>query len=233
MLIRLEALELFANAGSADDSDRYGLHMLQVRPDGSVVVTDGTALLRIHAAVEEPGLFDALLPAEERGYEGEVLIDATDARDFKAACKKALKRAGRKSVADGGEPVHVVVARIDDGLTLGTADGIVERRFVIKQDSDLKYPDVDRVMPTDTTRHILVSVDLLLKMLKTLKRLRVPSVRLGLTDRANRPITIEADSLAGKIDGCLMPMRDEEHKEEPLETVDTSTGEIAPVHASV
>lgn len=233
MLLRLEALELAANAGDADASDRYALNQIQVRSDGSVVATDGTQILRIHAAVEEPGLFDALLPASERGYEGDVLVDSNDAKDFKAACRKALKRAGHKSVADGGEPVHVVVAKTDDCLTLATADGIVERRFVIKQaDADPRFPDVERVLPKGEMRQITLSVELLTKILRTLKRLRVKAVTLGLTGDPFAAIAISAESLSGKIDGALMPMRtgDEVAEKPPaVETVDQSTGEISEV----
>lgn len=230
MLIRLEALELCANAGSPTDSDRFNLHLLQVLPDGSVVTTDGLQILRIKAAVAEPGLFDALLPASERGYEGEVLIDATDARDFKAACAKALKRAGRKSVAEGGEPVHVVVAMDDENMTLATADGVVERRFIIKQpDNPPTFPNIDRVMDSvDTDRTITVSVDLMIRMLRTLKKLKVAAVTLGLPPESNRAIRITAKSLCGDIDGALMPMRDAEtdKAEPPAETVNKETGEI-------
>lgn len=230
MLIRLEALELCANAGAPADSDRFNLHLLQVQPDGAVVTTDGFQILRIKAAVEEPGLFDSLLPESERGYEGEVLIDATDARDFKAACAKALKRAGRKSVAEGGEPVHVVVAKSGEEMTLATADGVVERRFTIKQpNSDQKFPSIERVMEQiDPDRSITVSVDLMIRMLRTLKKLRVKAVKLGMPEQSNRAILITAKSLAGDIDGALMPMRDEDEKPAGPkgESVDTSTGEI-------
>lgn len=233
MLIRLEALELAANAGDSDASDRYALNVIQVRADGSVVVTDGTQLLRIQAAVNEPGLFDALLPALERGYEGDVLIEAGDAKDFKAACRKALKKAGKKSVQDGGEPVHVVVALNDDTMTMATADGIVERRFVIKQPADLKYPNVERVIPSPDReqQEITVAVDLMIKMLKTLKRLGVPSVTLGITSDPTQSISLRAKALAGDIDGALMPMRvDVDGKDtKPVERVDTTTGEVVTV----
>jgi hypothetical protein len=233
MLIRLEALELSANAGDADASDRFALHVIQVKGDGSVAVTDGTQLLRIHAAVTEPGLFDALLPVEECGYDEDVLIDASDARDFKAACKKALQKAGKKSVADGGEPVHVVVAKADDTMTLATADGVVERRFIIKQQAEPKYPDVERLIPTGDTRDILVSVDLLLKMLRTLKPLRVRAVKLGITKDPMAAIKVSATSMAGEIDGALMPMRDVEKDDAKTPKVDASTGEIQSEGAGV
>lgn len=235
MLIRLEALELAANAGESDDSDRFALNSIQVKADGSVIVTDGWQILRIHAAVEEPGLFDALLPAHERGFEGDVLIHAADAKDFKAACRKALKRAGRKSVAEGGEPVHVVVAKEDDQLTMATADGVVERRFVIKQPTadEPKYPNIERVLPTGDKHEIIISVDLMMKLLRTLKRLNVKGVTLGLTDDPNKAISITAKSLCGDIDGALMPMRSEPREDEAAasrsESVDRSTGEIGAV----
>lgn len=227
MLIRLEALELAANAGDADDS-RFALSAIQVRADGSVVVTDGWQILRIQAAVEEPGLFDALLPAHERGFEGDVLIESADAKDFKAACRKALKRAGHKSVAEGGEPVHVVVAKDGDQLTMATADGIVERRFVIQQpDTDgPQYPDIEQVLPRGDKHEIVISVDLMMKMLRTLKRLKVKAVTLGLTSDPNTAISITAKSLAGDIDGALMPMRAEDKRTAPETHVDTETGEV-------
>jgi hypothetical protein len=227
MLIRLEALELAANAGEPDESDRYHLNVVQVRANGSVIVTDGSACLRIQAAVDEPGLFDALMPAQERGFEGEVLIEKGDAIDFKAACRKALKRAGKKSSADGGEPVHVVIAKDGDTLKMATADGIVERQFLIKQPDGLRFPDVDRVIPAGEHREIILSVELLLKMLRTLKRLRVRAVTLGLSRAPLSPIRITANSHAGAIDGALMPMLGAE-KPEPKEPVqvDVTTGEI-------
>lgn len=228
MLIRLEALELAANAASADVADRYALNCIQVLPDGAVVVTDGTYMLRIQAAVKEPGLFDALLPAEERGYEGEVLINADDARDFKAACRKALKKAGRKPVSEGGEPVHVVVARAEETLTMATADGVVERRFVIKDSADERaYPDVEKVIPQGTKREITLSVELLTKMLRTLRRLNAKAVTLGLTKDPQAAISLRATTLAGEIDGALMPMRTEDAPTvEVPANVDRKTGEL-------
>jgi hypothetical protein len=181
MLIRLEALELAANVGDSDASDRYGLNYLQARGDGSVVATDGTQLLRIQAKAEEPTLFDAELPEDERGFDGDVLIEAGEARDFKSACRKAMKRLRKTH-----EPVHVVIARDGDDLTMATADGIVTRRFVIHQPDAPQYPAVDRLLSdTSERREITLSVDLLIKMLRTLRRLHVKSVTLGLSDEAS------------------------------------------------
>jgi hypothetical protein len=231
MLIRLEALELAANVGDSDASDRYGLNYIQARPDGSVVATDGTQLLRIQAKAEEPTLFDAELPEDERGFEGEVLIEAGEAKDFKSACRKALKRLGKAH-----EPTHVVIARDGDDLTMATADGIVTRRFTIRQPDAPNFPAVDRLLAdTSERREIILSVDLLIKMLRTLRRLDVKCVRLGLSEEANSAIYLRAESKTGVIDGALMPMHDKTtvsaddakpFDDHSAEIVDTSTGEV-------
>lgn len=228
MLIRLEALELAANVGDSDASDRYGLNYLQARGDGSVVATDGTQLLRIQAKAEEPTLFDAELPEDERGFDGDVLIEAGEARDFKSACRKAMKRLGKTH-----EPVHVVIARDGDDLTMATADGIVTRRFVIHQPDAPQYPAVDRLLSdTSERREITLSVDLLIKMLRTLRRLSVKSVTLGLSDEASSAIYLRAQSATGIIDGALMVDTQEKAEARPAfdghgaEIVNAETGEV-------
>ena len=224
MLIRLEALELAAQAATQDATGQTPLSVIHIAPDGSVTACDGFQLLRLQANVTEPGLFDALLPEEERGYEGDVLVDAGDARDFRAACKKALKRTGKK--AQSVDPIHVVVAKVDESLTLATQDGTVERRFVIRPpDEEIKYPNVAKIIPRDADRQITVSVDLMLKLMRTLKKLRVQGVTLGLSKDPMRAISIQARCLAGDLDGALMPMRTDETKSAP-DGVDPETGEI-------
>lgn len=230
MLIRLEALELAANAADSEVHDKYALGCIKVLADGSVIATDGHAILRIQAAVEEPILFDDLLPVHERGYEGDVLVDAGDARDFKAACRKALKKAGKLT-----EVVHVVVARNETETTMATADGTVERRFVIKDPIDPdKFPEIDRLLPKAPKREITLNVDLLINTLRTLKKLKVSSVVLGLTKHPGAPITITAKSKFGDIDGAIMPMRgDEKSETAPPANVDPQTGEIKELPPSV
>jgi hypothetical protein len=212
MLIRLEALELAANAGGAEGSDRYALDCIQVQPNGDTIVTDGHHFLRIRAAVDEPSLFDALLPKKERGSTEEVLVNAEDAKAFKAACRRAVKKSkgGKKGKP---EPIHVAVSKAGEAVTLATADGVTSRRFEMKERAaDMKYPDVQRTIPKGRKREILVSVDLLIRVLRTLKVLRCVGVEFSMTDREMDPIVLKATSIVGDIDGAIMPMRDVESK---------------------
>jgi DNA polymerase III sliding clamp (beta) subunit (PCNA family) len=212
MLIRLEALELAANAGSADDS-RYALDCIQVHANGDAVVTDGFSFLRIKAAVEEPNLFDVLLPKKEMDSKEEVLVNAEDARAFKAACRRAIKKAG-KGKKGKPDPIHVAVSKNADAVTMATADGVTSRRFEMKERAtDLKYPDVQKTIPAGKKREILLSVDLLIKICRTLKALRCVGVTLAMTDKALEPIVLKSTSIIGDIDGAIVPMRDAEEKQ--------------------
>lgn len=205
MLIRLEALELAANATSEDT--RFALDCIQVQANGDVVATDGHHFLRLRARVEEPTLFDVFLPKAEQESTEEVLVNAEDAKAFKSACKRAIKKAakGKKGKPD---PIHVAVSRVGEAVTLATADGVTSRRFEMKEREDLKYPDVNRTIPRGKKREILLGVDLLIQVLRTLKALKCVGVTLALTDQPDQAIVLRSNSIVGEIDGALMPMRD-------------------------
>jgi hypothetical protein len=215
MLIRLEALELAANAASSDANDRYVLDFIQVRANGDVVVTDGHHFLRLKAAVEEPTLFDALLPKAEVGAAEDTLVNAEDAKAFKASCKRAIKKAAKGAKKGDAPAVHVAIAKGDEAVTLATADGVTSRRFEMKERSTtMEYPNVDRVIPKGAKHEILLSVELMMRVLRTLKALKCRSVSLALTKDSEAAIVVRATSVIGDIDGAIMPMRDSKEKAE-------------------
>jgi len=206
MLIRLEALELAANAAKSEVGMRHPLDFIRVEENGTVVATDGHHFLRLTSTPIEPTLFDAELPKPETEARINVLVNAEDAKAFKVACK----RAARKEKRDPSQPIHVAVARVGDAATLATTDGLTVRRFEMKDggpELEEKYPDLDRTVPVGPKREITFSVELLQRILRTLHALRCRSVTLGIVEDDHAAVVISAMSLAGAIDGVVMPIR--------------------------
>jgi hypothetical protein len=193
VLIHREALALASNANTESDG-RYCLNFVKVTKDGHVIGCDGHHFLRIKAKVEAPTLLDAMLPAEDREADADALIPADALQSFSAAVKKM------------DENAHVVIAASGPTITLASTDGVCERQFIVKP-PELPYPDVDKVMQHHPVVEVVVSVELLTKVLKTLKACGAKSLRLGVKD-AESQIAISAFCDSGPIDGSLMPMRD-------------------------
>lgn len=202
MLIHREALELARNAAANEEGTPFSITCVYVSEDGAATVTDGHLWLRMKAAVDEPSLFDELAqPGAGADSDGPVLVPADVMAAFNAAMKK------RKKTKDGPVP-HVVVSKVNSHITLSSSDGKTRRTFLIDDVGDVKFPDVDKTVKRQPTRHVVLGVDLLISMLRTLKACGAPAVKLGLPDEENSPITLSATCESGPIDGAVMPMRE-------------------------
>jgi DNA polymerase III sliding clamp (beta) subunit (PCNA family) len=193
VLIHREALALASNANSESDG-RYCLNFVKVTKEGHVIGCDGHHFLRIKAKVEAPSLLDALLPQATEEDTHDALIPADVLASFAAGIKKM------------DENAHVVITTTDDKITLASTDGICERTFVSKP-PDLPYPDVDKALQQHPTVCFTLNVELLTKLLRTLKACGATSVRLGVKD-AESSISVMAFCDSGPIDGSIMPMKD-------------------------
>ncbi len=145
------------------------------------------------ALVDEPSLLDALLPEAQRENAVDALVPADTIASFAAAIKKVDSNA------------HVVIAADNGTITLATADGVTERTFVTKP-PDLPFPDITKVTRTKSEKTLTVGVDLMIRLLRTLKACGAESVTLGINND-EQPITVAAFCDSGPIDGAIMPMR--------------------------
>jgi len=204
MLMHREALELAKNASDVGDGVPFTTSCVNITPDGALVVTDGHHFLRMKAIVDEPSLFDGLAVQDTEELDGPVMIPADVAVSFNAAMKR------RKVVKDAPVP-HVVVAQADGQVTLRSSDGKTTRKFQLDaMDPNLVYPDVDKVVSGihAPVRRVLLGVDLLAKVLRVLKSCKAESVAFGFPEDEHGPITINAFTKTGLIDGAIMPQRD-------------------------
>lgn len=192
MLIHREALALASNANEESDG-RYCLNFVKVTKEGHVIGCDGHHFLRIKAKVDEPSLLDAMLPQATEEDTADAMIPADVLASFAAGIKKMDKNA------------HVVISTTEDRITLASTDGICERTFVSKP-PDLPFPDVDKALQPRPVVTVMLSIDLLIKMLRTLKLCGATSVSLGVKDEES-PIGISTFCDSGPIDGSIMPMR--------------------------
>lgn len=193
MLIHREALSLANNA--LDESDgRYCLNFVKVTKDGHVIAVDGHHFLRMRAKVDEPSLLDAMLPEVVAENEDDALIPADVLQSFAAAIKKMDDNA------------HVLITTSKDQITLASTDGICERTFLSKPPA-LPFPDVNKVSQKKPAITVVLSIELLAKICRTLKTCGATSVRLGVKD-AESAVGINAICESGTIDGAIMPMRD-------------------------
>ncbi len=201
MLIHRIGLEIHNAAG--DEDSRFTLSSVLITPDGSLTATDGHQFLRICAAVNEPDLFaDEMQGDLPDGLDSAVILPADVAKAFLAASKRKKKK--------GQKTPQVVVAVQDGKATLATADGKTKRTFVLEPDQ-ATFPTVDRTIPKGTPRcKLALDVDVMLKVLTTLKRCGVDSFE-ALIYKPDSPIRITArtyiDDSEAIVDGCVMPMR--------------------------
>jgi hypothetical protein len=202
MLIHREALELANNAAQGEDAP-FMLTCVNVSEDGSVTVTDGHHWLRMKAAADEPSLFDEIAERDTEALTGPALVPADVMSAFNASMKK------RKSKPGEAKP-HVVVAQQENRVTLRSSDGKTTRTFLLEAvGADLKFPDVDRTVAAHVpVRRVVLGVDLLLLILRTLRACKVGTITLGLPAEDMAPISISAFSLTGPIEGAIMPCRD-------------------------
>lgn len=193
MLIHREALALANNARSESDG-RYCLNFVKISADGHVIAVDVHHFLRMKAKVDEPSLLDAMLLKERQETIEDALIPADVLQSFAAAIKKMDDKA------------HVVISTDKNQITLASTDGICERTFVSKP-PDLPFPDVDRVRQKKPVVHVVLNVELLTKILRTLKSCGSTAIRLSIKD-AESAVGINALCDSGPIDGSIMPMRE-------------------------
>jgi hypothetical protein len=162
MVIHREALELARMAPTDDEGGHYALTCLLIEGDGHVVVCDGHQLIRVAGKVDEPSLFDSIIPAEERDHAEPILLPAEAAQSFNAALKKRKKKKG--------EPTpHIVVSQDGESVRLASADGKVTRRFDVKP-PELPFPNIAAVMrPHAEVKRVTLGVDLMLTVLALTK----------------------------------------------------------------
>jgi len=228
MLIYRRSLEV-ANAAAKDDpKGNVALQTVSFDDQGRVAATDGHLWLRVAALVNEPDLFTSERLAELSPLRAEsAVLPSAVVKDFNAACKR------------GGHD-HLVVSSGEDGqTTLATVDGKTTRTFLVKP-GEQPFPAVDKTIPAKPVAlRVLLSTDLLKKLIGTLRGLGASSVEFHFYSPIE-PIRIGARGLIGKelcaIDGAVMPMRDDASPEpEPsrppkddtqVELTDVSTGEV-------
>lgn len=227
MLIHREALELAKNAAPVGDGVPFTITCVNITEDGAVTVTDGHHWLRMKAAADEPNLFDEIAEDGTDALDGPVMIPAEVVQAFNAAMKK--KKAKK------GMPIpHVIVAQQDDRVTLRSSDGKTTRTFLMEAvDVNLKYPDVEKtILSHAPTHHIILSVDLLSKMVRALKACKAPNLHLGLPADPTAPIHVSAFTETGSIDGALMPMRGPDSTQPAPESVELPSG-VDDTHVSL
>jgi len=201
MLIHREALELAKNAAKEVDGIPFSISCVNITPDGAVVVTDGLHWLRMKATADEPSLFDELAERDTVELAEDVLIPAEVALAFNAAMKKHKPKKGQQAP-------NVVVAQQDQRVTLRSSDGKTTRSFLMDAiHVERSFPDVDRtVLAHQPDRHIILSLDLLARLVRTLRACKAGSVTLGLPIDPTAPISLSCYTEAGPIDGAIMPM---------------------------
>jgi hypothetical protein len=207
MLIHREALELARFAPAEDEGGTLALTCLLIESDGHVVVCDGHQLIRVAGQVDEPSLFDSLIPAEEREHSEAILLPAEAAQSFNAALKKRKKKKG--------EPTpHIVVSRDGEAVRLASADGKVTRRFDVKP-PDLPFPKIESLLrPHVAVKRVTLGVDLMLTILKALKGCGCESATFSFAEGEAAPVKFTAFSQPmGPVEGVVMPMRDGAEKD--------------------
>ena len=200
MLIHREALEL-ANLAADEGDERFALTAIEIRPDGRVSVTDGHMWLRVSGKVEEPSLFDALIPAKEREQETTILLPAEAAQSFNAALKK-------RKVKKGEAKPNVVISQTDKAIRLASSDGRVTRRFEVEPPT-AQYPALDKTLKDHvTTKKVVFSVELLSHLLRTMRALGSEAIHMEFAEGELAPVRISGLSVhVGEISGALMPMK--------------------------
>jgi hypothetical protein len=205
MLIHREALELAKLAHTEDEG--HALNCLRFEEDGHVVVSDGHQFLRVNGKVDEPSLFDALIPEGELQCAAEVLLPSEAAQSFNAALKKRKKKKG--------EPTpHIVLSQDDGGVVrVASSDGKVTRRFDVKP-VETPYPNIDAIRRQHISqRSVTLGVDLMIKILRAMKGAGCTSVTLDLAEGKHAPIRLKSFSdVMGPVEGAVMPMRLDDEK---------------------
>jgi hypothetical protein len=206
MLIHREALELAKLANTEDES--HALNCLRFEPDGHVCVSDGHQYLRVNGKVDEPSLFDSLIPEDERTCDTEVLLPSEAAQSFNAALKKRKTKKG--------EPTpHIVLSHDGDVVRVASSDGKVTRRFDVNP-IETPYPNIDAIRRQHvSTRTVTLGVDLMIKVLRAMKGAGCTSVTLDLAEGTYAPIRLSSFSgVMGPVEGAVMPMRTDQAQDE-------------------
>lgn len=207
MLIHREALGLARMTAADDEGGKFALSCLMIEADGHVVACDGVHLLRVHGHVDEPSLFDAIIPEDERKMAASLLLPREAAESFNAALKKRKRKKG--------EPApHIVVSVGDSGIQLASADGKVTRRFDVTP-PELPFPDYQHLMrPRTSVKAVTINVDVMLTVLRALKGAGCGSVTMTMAEGEGAPIRLDAFSdPMGPVQGLLMPMRADDAKD--------------------
>ncbi len=200
MLIHREALELARMAPQDDEGGKFALTCLLIEGGGRVVVCDGKQLIRVNGSVDEPTLFDDLIPAEERDHDEPILLPAEAAQSFNAALKKRRKKKGEPTL-------HIVVSSDGTHVRLASADGKVTRRFEVAP-PELPFPNIKPLLKQHrSAKKVTFDIELLMTVLKALKGCGCPSVTLDFAEGETSPVRFAAFSdPMGPVDGLVMPM---------------------------
>jgi len=198
VLIWRQALQVGRIALKPEDGVNPADSTVFVDDTARVAATDGRCFLRVEGAVEAPSLFaTAELPIESAD-QSPVGMPSDVVLDFLRATPAASQ---------------AVVSHTDGATVLATVDGVTAREFRRQGGADEKPvtpPNFDRVLPTMPPLSVTVSVDLLLKLTRTLKAMGADAVTLGITD-AEQAIRLDAavlqDGEQRAVEGALMPMR--------------------------
>lgn len=200
MLIHRQALELHRMCAAENDG-KFALAAMLIEPDGHVTVCDGTQYMRIAARVEEPALFDALIPEEERDQHQPIVLPAEAAESFNAALKKRKKK-------KGDVPPSVSISQLDTHINLASSDGKTMRRFEVEPPSQ-PYPPIENVFRDFVPiKDVVFGVDILLDVLKTLKACGADSVKFVLANGEAAPVKVSASTAIGPVEGAVMPRRE-------------------------
>ena len=223
MLIHRAGLEIHNAAMTPEEAadTKYNLAAIYITPDGSVAACDGRSWLRMCASVDSPDLFTEQLAGESsRGQlEQPVTIPADVAKAFLAASKRKAKP-GQKSQ-------QLVVAIHEGAVTLATADGKTRRTFIIDESDAAPFPAFERTIPKGKAAvKLTLDIDLLLKMLGTLKRCGASACEWSIRGDET-PIRITArvyrDDSESILDGVMMPMHPPQDADDAKPDAETAT----------
>jgi len=201
MLIQRIGLEIARAAGTDPKADDR-FKSVYIDEDGRVTATDGHLWLRMDALTREPDLFVTDRLADLQPMRAEMAILPSDVvQDFVSACKQA-------------DAEQIVLCKDDEGkATLATIDGHATRTFLVNP-REHALIDFDKVSRHDgqPAVRVCLSIDVLRKLLSTLKACGARTVTMKIWDPAS-VINIEtksydADCFANAIVGGIMPMRE-------------------------
>jgi len=202
MLVHRDGLKVHrAAAGSRDGHP--GITGVNVKPDGTCEATDGHILVRYSPtksddAKEYPAGFGA-----EDTLETAVTIPAETCKSIVKIARKGLAKrlpilARNAAVAKPNGTLPISVTDLESPTTWNL------------QPIESSFPDTDKVIPKRTGKGTLFSVELLTRILATMKAIGVERVELqiaGYDEKGNSgPSRIDGETSDGSVVAVIMPM---------------------------